>query len=77
MKSGDQVILFIKEAGKDPRMAMKELLLDESGVLAITTPQTVAGWPERLRLRPERLEESPTQLGRQALYFYQDDVVRP
>ena len=77
MKNGDQVILVVKESGKDSRLAVKEILLDDSGILAVTNPRTSPGWPMKLRLRPERIEESPTLLGHQNLYFYQDDVVRP
>ena len=77
MKSGDQVILVVREAGKPSRLALKELLIDEAGVLAITTPWTAPGWPERLRLRPARLEASPMPPGPPGLYVYQDDVVRP
>ena len=77
MKTGDQVILVVKDSGKDSHMTLKELVIDEEGVVAVTTPRTVPGWPERLRLRPERLEASPMLPGSQALFFYQDDVVKP
>ena len=77
MKTGDQVILMVKEAGKERRMILRELLVDEAGVLSVTTENTSSGWPTRLRLRPERLEESPMLQGHRALFLYQDDVVPP
>jgi hypothetical protein len=77
MRDGDQIVLMIRETGKQRRMVVKEILIDEVGPLAITTEDTSPGWPERLRLRPEQLEESPVLLGPRALYFYQTDVSKP
>jgi len=77
MKTGDQVALVIKEAGKIPRWVMKELVIDGTGALAITPAGEPRDWPDRLRLRPELLEKFAMPYEHPALYFYQPDVVKP
>ena len=77
MNNGDQIILMVTEPGKARRTVVKEILIDKDGALAVTTEGASPGWPETLRLDPERIGESPTLLGHRALYFYQGDVAKP
>ena len=78
MKTGDQVMLFVTERGHERRLVTKELLVDDAGVVAITTAEVDQGWPEKpFRLLPHRIELSPTTSGPVALYVYQEDVIRP
>ena len=77
MKTGDHVILVITEKGKENRWIMKHILVDGEKVFAITNMYMSQGWPERLQLRRERLEELPMLLVRPPLYVYQDDVSHP
>jgi hypothetical protein len=56
---------------------LKEILVRNGAVFAVTTPRTSPGWPAELQLRPERLAESPMPSGPPGLYVYQDDVLKP
>jgi hypothetical protein len=79
MKTGDHVFLSLCENANEPsHWVLKELLIEEDGgIFAITGPASYRGWPERLRLRPERIEALFMSPSGQARFFYQDDVVRP
>lgn len=74
MKTGDKIVLVIKQDNKDNVWLMRELIVENGAVIAVTSPRTSSGRPEKLTLDPSKIE---LLLGPQSdpmLYMYQPDV---